>query len=177
MQDNSTMSVSYLTLLPGHKIRLTAWGSGGKDFVRLFRGCWKQIPTKGRRAILAHWRSAGYEPCPVIELSNMWADSDTCFAQVTRRGMVLRFSAKDFATFPDSVARWIVAHELAHVYQKAIGRDPGGSSTKDNENEADEIAEGWGFNRMPRLVLGLLQQNRNLSVAEACKELAQMNMA
>jgi hypothetical protein len=84
--------------------------------------------------------------------------------------MVLKFSAKDFAVFPGSVARWVIAHELAHVYQKTIGRVPGGENEQNNEQEADRIAESWDFDKTPFTIMYLLCRNRKLSVEDACKE-------
>ena len=83
--------------------------------------------------------------------------------------MELKFNAEAFDILPPSVARWIIAHELAHVYQKACGQVPGGEDEHQNENDADRIAEGWGFDKSPRTLLELLQQNRGLTLGQACE--------
>jgi hypothetical protein len=163
-------------LLPHHKFQVLTWGDGGKDFVRVFRSCWKQLPLRSRRSILAHWKKAPI-PFPTFELSNMWGDSEVSFAQVGWNGMKLRFSAADFAVLPDRIAQWIIAHELAHVYQKAIGRSPGGDSEFENETDADKIAEDWGFEKRPMTMLKLLTQNRKVSVEDAGKRIVEMGLA
>jgi hypothetical protein len=155
---------------------LIAEGDGAKSFVRLFRDCWKRIPFKARRAILAHWQNSPVSWYPKIELSNSWGDAQTCFGQVRHAGLEVRFSAKDFALLPDEVASWIIAHELAHVYQKATGKRPGGDALESNEEDADEIAPSWGFDRTLRAFLGHLQASEGLSVEDACKRLAEMRL-
>lgn len=157
-------------LLPRYAFLLTAWDQGGERFIRLFRSCWKQLPRGSRRAIATFWKGGG-KPYPVVELSNLWSDSEEkSFAQVSHGGTVLKFSAKDFAVFPDSIARWVIAHELAHVYQKTRGRTPGGRTEQENEQEADRIAASWGFDKTPTTLL-FLALCRRLSVEEACKEI------
>jgi hypothetical protein len=163
-------------LLSGHPLLLIAEGDGAKSFVRLFRGCWKLIPFKARRAILAHWQNSPVSWHPKIELSDSWGDAQTCFGQVRHGGMEVRFSAKDFEVLPDAIAAWIIGHELAHVYQKVIGKRPGGDSLESNEDDADEIARSWGFDRTLRVLLGHVQASERLSVEDACKRLAELRL-
>jgi hypothetical protein len=89
--------------------------------------------------------------------------------------MILRFNAEDFMIFPPKIALWIIAHELAHVYQKAIGGSPGGTSEAENETDANRIAESWGFDREPRLIMGTLTEN--LSIKEAIKRVVELGIA
>jgi hypothetical protein len=105
----------------------------------------------------------------------MWGDAAFSFAQVGGNGMTLRFSADDFMVFPDKIAQWIIAHELAHVFQKATGRVPGGQN--ENEDDANRIAHGWGFDNAPVLMLKLLIQERQLSVAKAVREIVKWGLA
>lgn len=141
------MPVLQRRLLRDHEIRLTVWGDGGQKFVRLFRACWDQLPYKARRLILTYWKSGKTASEPLIELSDMWVDSKTSFAQVTDQGTELRFSARDFALLPVLVARWVVAHELAHVYQKALGRRPGGVSEPLKRNRSQCNRQELGLQR------------------------------
>ena len=56
----------------------------------------------------------------------------------------MQFWTKIVAAFPDELVRDLIAHELAHVYQYAIGLDFG----DDNygcEEDADWTLERWGF--------------------------------
>jgi hypothetical protein len=82
----------------------------------------------------------------LIELSNVWSGSEENHAQIGNLGMKMRFNAESFDLFPPEAARWVVAHELAHVYQKVCGRAPR-CDDRENEREADQIAEGWGFDK------------------------------
>jgi hypothetical protein len=104
----------------------------------------------------------------------MWGDTAFSFAQVGSNGMVLRFSADDFMVFPNKIAQWIIAHELAHVFQKATGRLPGGQSEGENEDDANRIAHGWGFDNTAVLMLKLLIQERQLSVEKAVRKIVKM---
>jgi hypothetical protein len=98
------MEFTSLRLLARQDIKLQVCDGNGTKFVSLFRSCWRQVPRAARRAILKYWRTKEVYPHPLIELSNVWTDSATSFAQVRRCGMELRFSAKDFDILPPSVA-------------------------------------------------------------------------
>lgn len=164
-------------LLPDHEFQLNASGDGAQRFVAQFRDCWERIPISARHEILAYWKketSAGY---PRIELSDMWGDSETNFAQVRHMGMELRFSAHDFLVLPDSIAHWVIAHELAHVFQKTAGKVPGGANEAENERDADVIAMRWGFAKSHRTLLAVLMQEANISVDVACQKLVELGLA
>ncbi|MBE7464241.1 MAG: hypothetical protein HS116_12250 [Planctomycetes bacterium] len=169
------MSVKFFRLLPRYPFELSVFseGVGGPEFVREFRQCWKQIPLSSRRAIVRHWKSSAR--LPLFELSNMWADSEKSFAQVSQKGMELKFSQKDILFLPSGVMQWVIAHELAHVYQKSIGRKPGGSSDRENERDADRIAKEWGFDPSRFSLLVILSETRPM--AEAIQELKDLGMA
>jgi len=63
---------------------------------------------------------------------------------------------------PFHAARWIIAHELAHVYQKAIGRQPCGMNEDgelnedENETHADGLVKEWGFPSESRTLIDML---------------------
>jgi hypothetical protein len=82
---------------------------------------------------------------PFCELSNHWRGEATNYGQVTSRGYQIRFNAEAFSFLPEEVARFVIAHELAHVFQKAEGKRPGGANEVENEADADSIAERWEF--------------------------------
>jgi len=139
------MSERRLRLLPRRKITVWVHSGDGERFVDLFRSCWKQLPQAVQRRISMHWKSTRDQYCPRIELSDIWGESQTCYGQVRNHGMEMRFSASKFDERPYHAARWVIAHELAHVYQKAIGRQPGGMNEDENERDADGLAKKWGF--------------------------------
>ena len=88
----------------------------------------------------------------------------------------MRFNAKDFDILPPSIVRWIIAHELAHVFQKALGKPPGGESKAENEDDADGIATGWGFDSLPRRTLNEFQINGKMSLEAACELLVRCGL-
>lgn len=164
------MSMTTHTILAGHSWVLVADTDRVESFLCLFRSCWDKVPAAAQTAITEHWGGSPVPLHPKIELSDCWADSNDCFAQTGFNGMELRFSRRDFAILPDSVATWIIAHELAHVYQKAIGRRPGGASEDENEADADSIASGWGFDKIMKVLLDA-QLRRGRSLDKACEVL------
>src|SRR4029077_20297246 len=85
---------------------------------------------------------------PCIELSDLWRDTEKAFAQVTAVGFEIKFSRSAFEVLPERAAKFLIAHELAHVYQKAIGIKPGGASEDQNENDANNLASTWGFDEI-----------------------------
>jgi hypothetical protein len=163
-------------LLPRHSIYTFTGGEDGRPFVRLFRECWKQIPIGARKRILAHWRAPRQKHLPIIEFSNMWFDSTKSFGQVRNNGREVRFSASDFAMLPRAVSKWIVAHELAHVYQKAIGRTPGGRNEDENEDHANSIVQQWGFDDGSKLMFDILRSETGLSIPDASRRLIELGM-
>lgn len=46
---------------------------------------------------------------------------------------------------PERAIAWLIAHELAHMYQKVQGKSPGGETKDQNEDDANAIAIEWGF--------------------------------
>lgn len=99
----------------------------------------------------------------------MWAPSEA-YGQVGRVGMELKFRQEAFACFPAEIARWVIAHELAHIYQKACGRQPGGANEEENEDDANNIANKWGFDQGYYLLLRMLREGGGLSLANGCAE-------
>jgi hypothetical protein len=69
-------------------------------------------------------------------------------AGVFGKGHLMRFCAPLVDRMPDDVVHDLVGHELAHVYQHAVGYDrmfgyePGHGELEEN---ADELMESWGF--------------------------------
>jgi hypothetical protein len=160
----------HLEIDPPHSVILFAPGCDGRKFVGVFQEVWGKVPSEDRNALLAYWRQSG-DWFPTVELSDLWLDSSTSFGQTSLSGKQFRFSARDFAEFPDEVASWIVAHELAHSYRHASGLVRSGESESEKERETDEIATSWGFCKAHRILLGIMQQDQGHSVAEACAEM------
>jgi hypothetical protein len=176
-EEKPSTSDRHLQLLPRRKI--TVWASSGdaERFVDLFQSCWKQLPQKVRRRITEYWKrravldpATGQECGPWIQLSDDWHDSETCFGQVRNCGMEVRFSARAFDELPYRAARWVIAHELAHVYQKTIGRCPGGLNANENERHANGLVKDWGFPRESRFLIDVFIDK--LGLEGACRRAA-----
>jgi hypothetical protein len=160
-----------IRLLPRHKINLLVYDADGKPFVDLFRGCWRRIPPGPRRSILTHWangRREGRPSCPVIQLSNTWYDSRTCSGQVRDCGLEMRFNARDFEVLPFYAARFVIAHEIAHVYRWAVAEVPPNEDEDAKERRTDEIARQWGFCNYSHIRICHLVQN-GIEFQEACR--------
>ncbi len=167
MKNNSNM----IKLLPDHDYKINCHHHDGKQFVSIFRNTWKKIPYKVRRAILKYWRESNW---PVgFELSNMWGSGydPKLSAQVRHEGCLMKFRQSDFEVLPEKVAEFLIAHELAHVYQKACGRRPGGESEEENENHANHLASSWGFYTSLYYEWCQLMSERGMSFEEACKKI------
>ncbi|MBI3824073.1 MAG: M48 family metallopeptidase [Planctomycetes bacterium] len=122
-------------------------------FVTLFQSTWKRIPEDDRRLIGDYWSEAKPTRIPICELSNCWIDHAGKYGQCTANGYELRFDASAFLILPENVATFVIAHELAHVFQKAEGNCPGGANQQENEGDANFIAEKWKFDRIALLTL------------------------
>lgn len=151
-------------LLPRHGIVVE--GVSSPRFVRLFRKTWAMIPLAARRAILKHWRRrrpdglalflrhaspmqrakirAATRPSkrmnerrPTIRLSTRLRG-----AMVADLGHYVVFEAKFLDSLRPARACHVIAHELAHVYQYAIGTHDG--MTYDGaEADAERLAKAW----------------------------------
>ncbi|HEV3145830.1 MAG TPA: hypothetical protein VGZ47_18215, partial [Gemmataceae bacterium] len=75
--------------------------------------------------------------------------------QVVAPGYQIRFNASSFRLLPEPVALFTIAHELAHVYRWALGKDPY-EPKQESEAKTDAIAEGWGFDKKARDMLCFL---------------------
>lgn len=127
-----------LQLLPNHNFVIHVPSDIGRDFVSLFRGTCKQLPLADRRGILKFWKSSDCEWRPAFELSN----------QVGDQGYEIKFREESFRHLLKPAAQWVIAHELAHVQQKVVGRQALDYTEDENEEDADRIAKGWGFSKL-----------------------------
>lgn len=146
-------------LLPHHPIYVTVCAGDGTRFVRLFREVWARTPLAVRRRMLAHWRSGSIDG-KLVPLSTprceIYASGGDWLGRVALGGRLIKFAADGIERLPDAAVRDLIAHELAHVAQWSYGwmdqwyewaRD---AADHDDmvyqiEEEADEIADRWGF--------------------------------
>ena len=164
----------YVPLLPEHGVNLLMWGDDDQSFIQLFQECWKRIPEEDRLRIAKLLKHGNRGTAPKIEISDCWCGCDKINAQVRGTGQYItdiRFSASAFRLFPRGASQFIISHELAHVFQKARGQLPGGVgdvSEDDNEDEADQIANNWGFDQFELDFINLWVDRCGL--AEACEK-------
>jgi hypothetical protein len=143
-------------LLARHSVFLFAPEYDGERFVRLFRYAWSRLPLWVRRRILAHWRDGDHgtifrqllKSSPQIELVGSWPGRNNALACVKANGHHLRFWSQIVHRFPDELVEDLIAHELAHVLQGAIGRltyDADVNDDEELEEDANLKMESWGF--------------------------------
>ncbi len=162
-----------LRLLRGQPFHINVKDADGRRFVRLFRQCWRQLPFNDRRKIISFWKNLEF-PYPVFELSNMWEGVDENLGQTDENGARIRFNADAFPHMPDQAAVAVIAHELAHVFQKVLGRLPGGENEEENEQHANRIVDDWDINRNPRLWIIAAQEEKGLSFEDACEKVRKL---
>lgn len=137
----------------------------GQQFAVLFQEVWQGIPEGVHLAIVAFWREHAPFGRPMIEYSNQWSPKgENIRATTAAFGGEMQFLARELDPLPDDAVRFIIAHELAHVFQKArgdtlhfpnngetlyMGADGRRRTVQENEVDADQLAESWGFSQHP----------------------------
>jgi hypothetical protein len=157
-----------LPILPRHHVYLRAVDGDGPRFRSLFLETWRRISLGDRRRILRHWRADDsfareIRRSPSIVLVATWDEKKHNQSAGTRcLGHGLRFCSADIDEMPDDAVRDLIAHELAHVFQFALGmrygpEGPWGEQefvgvdgekwgdVIDIEDGAAEIMSSWGF--------------------------------
>jgi hypothetical protein len=169
-----------LPILPRSGLYLDGYGCGDEGrFCRLFADTWRRIALGARRLLMGYWRSDhpnvaicdfrgdhGRERLvvPRIQLLNgwhppsfglvrtgppapgRWPDLGSCYAE----GFLFRFYAPVVDRLPDQLVRYLIAHELAHACQYAVGighrfAGVGAADVTDGmlEEDADLMASLW----------------------------------
>jgi hypothetical protein len=93
---------------------------------------------------------------------------------VTAWGSEIKFRKSSFEVLPQAAAAYVIAHELAHVYQKCLGRHPGGRDDAENERHADLLAKGWGFCPTVYDLIRLLEKAPGRDFRSACAEVKKL---
>lgn len=153
-------------LLPDQPYTIWIADGDGSEFIRMFRSVWAALPTSVQTRIIEHWQTEPTRQEPYFELSECWAPA-TSSAQVKMTGFQMKFRTSSFRHFPEPAARWVIAHELAHVWQWVIGRNRLDFTVEENEDDADRIAEGWGFCHLCRMRIQV-EINYGKSFEAAC---------
>jgi len=142
------------------------FGDGdAKLFASAFAETWRSIPLSARRRLLKYWRDTKPQGCeykwPSIELSSAQTHDFSCgnsgdaIARLEFT-MFLYFNSSAMDILPLPEYKFTIAHELAHVHILAgPGREEHLADVvacKDlefswAEQDADEVADYWGFDR------------------------------
>jgi hypothetical protein len=105
-----------------------------------------QIPREHRAVLIRHWAQRPGAPYLEIlhrpEFNESWAGFDMrkAAAYCEPTGLRVRFATDSLGTIPPRFWPCLIAHELAHSLQAAMG-----TLRWETETAADCIAVGWGF--------------------------------
>lgn len=148
------------------RLYLTARTKGENEmyFVDRFRDTWRRIPLGVRRSLRAYWRPCCYfgRHSPSIKLvrnlkceHSATGESVGVYGLMENSGHGLRFSLPHIREMPAHCACDLIAHELAHCFQRATGTaeaiayfSMGDANARYaiSEFDADRTTEEWGFN-------------------------------
>jgi hypothetical protein len=156
------MDREFLPIVATSRLWLPRLGIGDDErFASIFRNTWKKIPLCARRMMVKYSRS-----CPIRLIRGLWSPwvslvldwkfSSRGFrhprdlAACGRFGHCLFFYAPVVDAMPVQHVEELVAHELAHVVNKASGDMLQTDRTQPRWNDpseeiADEIMQTWGF--------------------------------
>jgi hypothetical protein len=150
----------------------------GQQFAELFRQVWQAIPADAHVVIRDFWRRHALFGKPFIEYSNQWLPGGSDVRATTKAfAGEMQFLAKELDPMPDDAVRFIIAHELAHVFQKArgdtldfsergeaafLGADGERRTVDENEENADRLAKSWGFPQVPLMLWDIKSRRRSL---------------
>jgi hypothetical protein len=157
-------------LLADSDFVVTCWNDDGEKFIALFRQVRERVPNSICEAIIDYWAKS--DLC-LFDVSDFGFEIDGHWAFVTRNGTSLRFRGEYFACTPEPAGLWVIAHELAHVYQKVLGNKAGGDNEEENEADANAIAIEWGFGneQMWLCAINMLREDEGRNVIEVCDDI------
>ena len=183
------MCLSQTFTLPGYDLAVETIGRDGiqkSEMERLTENLffvWSHISPADKDCIANHWdktKNAGYPVCMEIFESiygNEEALSSTePWGTTICRGAAIQYCWKICRLFPDKCLQALIAHEIGHVYQWAIGKNRLDMKREDLnefkdleqfpmldnglvEFHADKMALRWGFD--PVLIHAFLFQRYN----------------
>lgn len=130
-------------------LRLPSEGPGNRPrFAAIFGGVWATVQPEQKERILTYWRKFPGAPLIDLVLGHRFPGENEDY------GLRLKFNARAVDWAPDEMLASLIAHELSHVLSYA---DPNSKSSQATmkvrgevleqikEEEADALAESWGF--------------------------------
>jgi len=113
----------------------------GPHFVKTFEEALHKLPLSAQQVIRDYWLVT---PDLVwLEIESDWKGHITRNAEVNEAGRSIAFNGIEFSKMPEPVAMFVIAHELALVYQHGTAK--AGKADCDLEDQANKLANEWGF--------------------------------
>ena len=128
-----------------------------KNFVHV----WNSIPEVQRERIIAQWQKASSQPRVLYTVFDY--PGEPKYGCVEGAGHSFKLFHNEINELPDAAYHFIIAHELGHLYQHAIGIKSFSESfnsinyvdsegfpwgdTEAHEADADRLAKSWGFDK------------------------------
>jgi hypothetical protein len=171
-----------IPLRPRHAIYLTVVSGNGPRFADAFHATWKRLPLWVRRRLLRYWRNHpryGAWPSPFISIQSVTSEGRKNYGLRRHYGCEFEFASKYTDILPENVLQDLIAHELAHALQCALGihcvrkysdgralyatRDGGPfGGNYEIEEDADLWMNRWGFDSESIDVWSLEAGNRKV---------------
>lgn len=135
----------------------------------IFLNLWAAIDKTDRKAIATCWKNHQRQFTPKILFDDPWFGEQASIAYYEHGETTIKCNLPLFRLFPNEVIEGLLAHEMAHVHQSAIGKDRYNLAPKDLlgltplgipvglspagivELHADETMIRWGFDRLAGL--------------------------
>jgi hypothetical protein len=151
------------------QVQIVAASTASKRDMMLFKesllAVWSKIPRKDKKSIENHWQIEAIANQPAFILDNPWFGESSVWATTESKGLVLKFNCELLGQVADHMAEVLdvlMAHEMAHVFQWATGKNRFNLTTNDLsgticvlppplkeevlvELHADETMMRWGF--------------------------------
>ena len=138
---------------------------------KVFLNLWAAIEDSDRLVITAYWKTKPGRSIPKILFADSWRGPKNSLACCEDQGTVIQGNLPWFRLLPLEVMEAVFAHEIAHVFQFAIGKNRFNLSTDDFrgkqdadsgsqifiemlgpvgrvELHADEIMQRWGYDHL-----------------------------
>lgn len=130
--------------------------------VSAIESVWLRIPSPDCERIGSYWSGSKRYSAPILFFEDPWYGGDA-LASCKSRGFRLKFDWPTLSLMPSHAIETVIAHELAHVFQWAIGKNRYNLSNDDLigniprvdltwiseagrvELHADEVMTSWGF--------------------------------
>lgn len=94
-----------------------------EKFIKCFKDVWVNIPKQHKEKMFNLWSNQVMGYCSIL-FSNLWRDCAVSHAQTRKNGNEIEFNSETISSMTDEGCRFVIAHELGHVMQRANGLRP-----------------------------------------------------